>query len=111
MLSMLVLGTHFYRAGHLLLAGGALLSLGLLFIRRPVMVTGWCKGCSWQARWNGLPPQSGARHLPAGPRASLAASCGLLGLVALCTLLSTLVFTTSRLKARYNLPQKTQAKK
>jgi len=36
--SMLVLGAHFYRAGHLLLASGALLSLGLLCIRRPQAV-------------------------------------------------------------------------
>lgn len=35
-LSMLVLGAHFYRAGLLLLAGGALLALGLLCIRRPL---------------------------------------------------------------------------
>ncbi len=33
--SMLLLVAHFYRAGHLLLAGGALLSLGLLCIRQP----------------------------------------------------------------------------
>ena len=110
LLSMLVLGAHFYRAGHLLLAGGALLSLGLLFIRRPVMV--WVMqgllvagAVEWLVTAIRLVMLRQAQGLPWQRLAAI------LGLVALCTLLSALVFTTSRLKTRYNLPQKTQAKK
>ena len=106
-LSMLVLGAHFYRAGHLLLAGGALLALGLLFIRRPLparliqglLVAG---AVEWLATAGRLVMVRQAQGLP-WLRLML-----ILGLVALCTLLSALVFRTSGLKARYNLPQKKQ---
>lgn len=106
-LSMLVLGAHFYRAGHLLLAGGALLALGLLFIHRPLparliqglLVAG---AVEWLATAGRLVMFRQAQGLP-WLRLVL-----ILGLVALCTLLSALVFRTSGLKARYNLPQKEQ---
>jgi hypothetical protein len=107
--SMLVLGAHFYRAGHLLLAGGALLSLCLLFIRRPLparlmqglLVAG---AVEWFATAAGLIVFRQAQGLP-WLRLAL-----ILGLVALCTLLSALVFQTSGLKSRYRLRQKDQKK-
>ena len=103
-LSMLMLGAHFFRAGDLFLAGGALLSLGLLFIRRPLaarlmqglLVTG---AGEWLATAVGLVSFRQAQGLPWLRLAII------LGLIALCTLLSALVFRTSGLKARYYLPQ------
>ena len=108
-LSMLVLGAHFYRAGHLLLACGALLALGLLFIRRPLavrlmqglLVAG---AVEWLATAVRLVMFRQAEGLP-WLRLAL-----ILGLVALCTLLSALVFRTQGLKARYNLAPKKQKK-
>jgi len=106
-LSMLMLGAHFYRAGHLLLACGALLALGLLFIRRPLavrlmqglLVAG---AVEWLATAGRLVMFRQAEGLP-WLRLAL-----ILGLVALCTLLSALVFRTNGLRARYHLPQKKQ---
>lgn len=102
--SMLFLGAHFYRAGHLLLAGGALLSLGLLFIRRPLaarlmqglLVAG---AIEWLFTAVGLVMFRQAQGLPWQRLAMI------LGLVAICTLLSALVFRTSGLKSRYHLLQ------
>jgi hypothetical protein len=106
-LSLLVLGAHFYRAGHLLLAGGTLLALGLLCIRRPLavrlmqglLVAG---AVEWLATAGRLVMFRQAQGLP-WLRLAL-----ILGLVALCTLLSALVFKTKGLKARYNLAPKEQ---
>jgi hypothetical protein len=100
--SMLMLGAHFFRAGHLLLAGGALLSLGLLCIRRPLaarlmqglLVAG---AIEWLVTADGLVMFRQAQGLPWLRLAII------LGLVALCTLLSALVFRTSGLKSRYHL--------
>jgi len=100
--SMLFLGAHFFRAGHLLLAGGALLSLGLLFIRRPLaarlmqglLVAG---AIEWLATAVGLVIFRQAQGLP-WLRLTM-----ILGLVAFGTLLSALVFRTSELKSRYHL--------
>lgn len=104
-LSMLVLTAHFYRAGHLLLAGGALLALGLLFIRRPLtarLMQGLLAAgaIEWLLTAIRLVMSRQAQGLP-WLRLAL-----ILGLVALCTLLSALVFRTGGLKARYNLPPK-----
>lgn len=101
-LSMLVLGAHFYRAGHLLLASGALLSLCLLFIQRPLparlmqglLVAG---AAEWLATAVRLVMFRQTQELPWLRLAMI------LGLVALCTLLSALVFRTSGLKSRYHL--------
>lgn len=86
-LSMLLLGAHFYRAGHLLLAGAALLSLGLLCIRKPhavwlmqgLLVAG---AAEWLATAIRLVMDRQAQGLPWLRLAII------LGLVALCTLLS-----------------------
>lgn len=93
-LSMLLLGAHFYRAGHLLLAGGALLSLGLLCIRRPqaiwllqgLLVAG---AVEWLATAIRLVADRQAQGLPWLRLAII------LGVVALCTLLSALPLRTS----------------
>lgn len=106
-ISMLILGAHFYRAGHLLLTGVAVLSLGLLCIRRPfvawlmqgLLVAGAAEWLSTAAR---LVMFRQAQGLPWFRLAMI------LGLVALCTLLSALIFRTSGLKARYNLSHKKQ---
>ncbi len=105
--SMLMLGAHFYRAGHLLLAGGVMLSLGLLCIRRPLLA--WLMqgllvagAVEWLFTAVRLVMFRQAQGLPWLRLAVI------LGLVALCTLLSALVFRTSGLKARYNLPHKEQ---
>lgn len=108
-LSMLMLGAHFYRAGHLLLAFGALLALGLLFSRRPLaarlmqglLVTG---AVEWLATAGRLVISRQAQGLPWLRLATI------LGLVALTTLLSALVFRTNGLKSRYHLWQKEQGK-
>lgn len=101
-LSMLVLGAHFYRAGHLLLAAGALLALGLLCIRRPLAAR----------LMQGLLAAGAVEWLiTAGQLVMFRQSQGLpwlrlaliLGLVALCTLLSALVFRTDTLKSHFNL--------
>jgi len=92
--SMLLLGAHFYRAGHLLLASGALLSLGLLCIRRPqatwlmqgLLVAG---AVEWLATAVRLVISRQDQGLP-WLRLSL-----ILGLVALCTLLSALSLSTT----------------
>ena len=107
--SMLFLGAHFFRAGDFLLACGALLSLGLLFIRRPLaarlmqglLVAG---AGEWLATAAGLVIFRQAQGLPWLRLAMI------LGLVALCTLLSALVFRTSGLKSRYHLRQGKQEK-
>ncbi|MDG4476891.1 hypothetical protein [Thiovibrio frasassiensis] len=105
--SMVLLSTHFYRGGHLLLASGALLSLGLLCIRRPPAV--------WLLQ--GLLGAGTAEWLATAVRlAMFRQSQGLpwqrlaiiLGLVALGTLLSTLVFRRENLRIHYNLPRKKQ---
>ena len=93
-LSMLLLGAHFYRAGHLLLAGGALLSLGLLCIRKPqatwlmqgLLVAG---AVEWLATAIRLVTDRQAQGLPWLRLAII------LGLVALCTLLSALPLRTT----------------
>lgn len=108
-LCMLMLGAHFYRAGHLLLAGGAVLALGLLFSRRPLaarlmqglLVAG---AMEWLFTAVGLVMSRQAQGLPWQRLAMI------LGLVALTTLLSTLVFRTNGLKSRYHLCQKEQGK-
>ena len=105
--SMLVLGAHFYRAGHLLLASITLLSLGLLCIRRPLVVRLMqgllvAGAVEWLFTAVRLVMIRQTQELP-WLRLVL-----ILGLVALCTLFSALVFRTSGLKARYNLPQKEQ---
>lgn len=87
--SMLLLGAHFYRAGHLLLAGGALLSLGLLCIRKPqaiwlmqgLLVAG---SVEWLFTAIRLVADRQTQGLPWLRLAII------LGVVALCTLLSTL---------------------
>jgi hypothetical protein len=92
--SMLLLGAHFYRAGHLLLAGGALLSLGLLCIRKPqaiwlmqgLLVAG---AAEWLATAVRLVADRQAQGLPWQRLAII------LGLVALCTLLSALPLRTT----------------
>lgn len=105
--SMLLLSAHFYRAGHLLLASGALLSLGLLCIRHPLAV--------WLLQ--GFLGAGTAEWLSTAVRlAMFRQSQGLpwqrlviiLGLVALYTLLSTLVFRIDSLKSRYKFRQKKQ---
>lgn len=100
--SMLLLGAHFYRGGHLLLAAGALLSLGLLFIRRPPAV--WLmQGLlgAGTAEWITTAVQLAAfRHAQGLPWQRLAV---ILGIVSLFTLLSTLVFRTAALRDRYHL--------
>ena len=85
--SMLLLGAHFYRAGHFLLAGGALLSLGLLCIRRPQTI--WLMqgllaagSVEWLATAIRLVADRQAQGLPWLRLAVI------LGAVALCTLLS-----------------------
>ncbi|MFA7382174.1 MAG: hypothetical protein WC001_01855 [Desulfurivibrionaceae bacterium] len=107
--SMLLLTAHFYRAGYLLLAGGSLLALGLLFIRRPLaarlmqglLVAG---AMEWLATAGRLVIFRQAQGLPWLRLAMI------LGLVALTTLLSALVFRTGGLKSRYHLWQKEQEK-
>ncbi|MCX5865105.1 MAG: hypothetical protein NTW42_08570 [Deltaproteobacteria bacterium] len=100
--SMLLLGAHFYRAGHLLLAGGALLALGLLCIRRP-LVSRLMQGLlvagalEWLVTAIRLVTDRQAQGLPWLRLAMI------LGLVALCTLLSALVFRTHALKKHFNL--------
>ena len=92
--SMLLLGAHFYRAGHLLLASGALLSLGLLCIRKPqavwlmqgLLVAG---AVEWLATAVRLVTDRQAQGLPWLRLAII------LGLVALCTLLSALPLRTT----------------
>jgi len=92
--SMLLLGAHFYRAGHLLLASGALLSLGLLCIRKPqairlmqgLLVAG---AVEWLVTAVRLVMGRQGQGLP-WLRLAL-----ILGLVALCTLLSTLPLRTT----------------
>jgi len=92
--SMLLLGAHFYRAGHLLLAGGALLSLGLLGIRRPQAI--WLMqgllaagSVEWLATALRLVAERQSQGLPWLRLAII------LGVVALCTLLSTLPLRTT----------------
>lgn len=100
--SLLLLVAHFYRAGQLVFAGAALLSLSLLFIRRPwaarlmqvLLVAG---AAEWLFTAIGLVMSRQAQGLP-WLRLAL-----ILGMVALCTLLSALVFQTGRLKSRYHL--------
>jgi len=97
--SMLLLGAHFYRAGHLLLTSGALLSLGLLCIRKPqatwiiqgLLVAG---AAEWLATAVRLITDRQAQGLPWLRLAII------LGVVALCTLLSTLPL---RAKAHFPL--------
>lgn len=92
--SMLLLGAHFYRAGHLFLAGGALLSLGLLCIRKPqatwlmqgLLVAG---AVEWLATAIRLVADRQAQGLPWLRLAMI------LGVVALGTLLSTLPLRTT----------------
>ena len=92
--SILLLGAHFYRAGHLLLAGGALLSLGLLCIRKPqatwlmqgLLVAG---AVEWLATAIRLVADRQAQGLPWLRLAII------LGLVSLCTLLSILPLRTT----------------
>lgn len=92
--SMLLLSAHFYRAGHLLLAGGALLSLGLLCIRKP-QVTWLMQGLlvagavEWLVTAIRLIADRQAQGLPWLRLAII------LGLVAFCTLLSTLPLRTT----------------
>ena len=101
-LSILLLGAHFYRAGHLLHASGALLSLGLLCIRKPqaiwlmqgLLVAG---SAEWLATAIRLVADRQAQGLPWLRLAII------LGLVTLCTLLSALVFRTVALKSHFNL--------
>ncbi|MCX5875413.1 MAG: hypothetical protein NT087_03770 [Deltaproteobacteria bacterium] len=105
--SILLLGAHFYRAGHLLLTGGAILALGLLCIRRPLTVRLMqgllmAGAAEWLFTTIRLVIIRQAQGLPWLRLAVI------LGLVALCTLLSALVFRTNGLKAQYNLPQKEQ---
>lgn len=103
--SMLLLGAHFYRGGHPLLAAGALLSLGLLFIRRPPAV--WLmQGLlgAGTAEWITTAVQLAAfRHAQGLPWQRLAV---ILGIVSLFTLLSTLVFRTAALRDRYHFHPK-----
>ena len=92
--SMLLLVAHFYRAGHLLLALGALFSLGLLCIRKPqavwlmqgLLVAG---AAEWLVTAIRLVTDRQAQGLP-WLRLAL-----ILGLVALCTLLSALPLRTT----------------
>lgn len=91
--SMLLLGAHFYRAGQLLLAGGALLSLSLLSIRKPqaiwlmqgLLVAG---AAEWLATAVRLVADRQAQGLPWQRLAII------LGVVALGTLLSALPLRT-----------------
>lgn len=102
--SMLLLGAHFYRGGHLLLAAGALLSLGLLCIRRPPAV--WLMQAllgAGTAEWITTAVRLAIFRQSQGlPWQRLAV---ILGMVALFTLLSTLIFRTAALKERYSLPR------
>ena len=92
--SMLVLGAHFYRAGHLFLASIAVLSLSLLCIRKP-QATWLIQGLlaagavEWLATAIRLVADRQAQGLPWLRLAII------LGLVALCTLLSTLPLRTT----------------
>ena len=92
-LSMLLLGAHFYRAGHLLFAIGALLSLGLLCIRKP-QATWLMQGllaagaAEWLITVILLVTDRQAQGLPWLRLAII------LSLVSLCTLLSALPFRT-----------------
>ena len=91
--SMLLLGAHFYRAGQLLLTGGALLSLGLLSLRRPqavwlmqgLLVAG---AAEWLTTAIRLVADRQAQGLPWQRLAII------LGVVTLCTLLSALPLRT-----------------
>lgn len=92
--SMLLLGAHFYRAEHFLLASGALLSLSLLCIRKPqatwlmqgLLVAG---AAEWLVTVIRLVADRQAQGLPWLRLAII------LGVVALCTLLSTLPLRTT----------------
>lgn len=102
---MLLLGAHFYRAGHLLLAAGALLSLGLLCIRRPPAV--WLIQAllgAGTAEWITTAVKLViSRQTQGFPWQRLAV---ILGLVAFFTLFSSQVFRREKLRTFYNLRKK-----
>lgn len=99
-LSLLVLGAHFYRAGNLVLVAGSLLVLLLLVIRRPwvrwvaqaALVLG---AAEWVRSTLAFVRMRQAMDLPWTRLAVI------LGSVAAFTLLSALVFLLPALKRRY----------
>ena len=103
-ISMLLLAAHFYRAGILPLAAGALLSLGILFVRHPraawlmqlVLVAG---SAEWLRTAYHLILARQAIDQPWGRLA------GILGLVALGTITSALVFRGRKLGRHFRLCQ------
>lgn len=106
-LSMLLLGAHFYRAGLLPFAAGSVLSLGLLFIRHPravwlmqlLLVAGAAEWLRTAAHF------IQARQAMGQPWIRLAV---ILGLVALFTLGSALVFRNRQLGRRFQLCKKNE---
>jgi hypothetical protein len=97
LLSLLVLGAHFLRAGNLLLLGAVLGLMAILLVRRPwaaraVQVALLLGTAEWART---LVVLAGARARAGEPAARLVA---ILSCVALATGLSTLVFRTGRVR-------------
>jgi hypothetical protein len=101
-LSLLVLGAHFLRAGNLVLIAAALVLLALLAVRRPwaarvvqvALVLGALEWMRTLVQLASFRAQTGQPYL----RLVL-----ILGAAALVTGLSSLVFRTGRLRDRYRL--------
>ena len=99
-LSLIVLGAHFLRSGNVVMVGMVVVLLGLLCVRRPwaartvqlALVLGAVEWVRTLARLVAWRVQQGQPVL----RLTL-----ILGIVALCTGLSALVFRTARLRSWY----------
>lgn len=101
-LSTVVLGAHFYRSGNVVLVGLLLFLPFILFIRRP-WVPGFYVGVLLlgAAEWvRTLIEIAGARQTEGAPWLRMAI---ILGVVALATASSSLVFALRPLRERYNL--------
>ena len=101
-LSTLVLGAHFYRSG-LMIAVGALALLPLILLVRKPWVPGFYTGVLFLGaiEWiRTLVEIAGVRRAAGAPWARMAI---ILGVVALLTTASALVFLSKPLRARYRI--------
>ncbi|MGV1100438.1 hypothetical protein ACUUL3_13645 [Thiovibrio sp. JS02] len=109
-ISMLLLSAHFHRAGHPILAAGAILALFLLLLRRPRTV--WLLQCllvAGAAEWLRTAAQFISDRQTHGlPWLRLAI---ILGLVALFTLAAGLVFRTEALGEHYRIGRRERKRK
>ena len=101
-LSTLVMGAHFYRSGNMMVVGLLALLPLILFIRKP-WVPGFYAGVLLlgAAEWiRTLVQIAGARQLQGEPWTRMAI---ILGVVALLTASSALVFTARSMRSRYRI--------